>query len=217
VKYKKIFVIAAHPDDEILGVGGTICKHVANGDEVYVCIVTKGYEPQWSKACMAAEILAQKKVDKFLGIKKRYNLDLPTVKLNIVPTGELNSKITKIVNKINPDVVYTHFENDLNYDHTLVFNSSMVATRPPKRIELLCFETLSATEWGSRAFQPNVWSEINKFVEKKIKAFQIYRSEIKKYPHPRSPQGIKILAQKRGSEICVKYAEAFISVRKIIV
>lgn len=217
MKHKKILVVAAHPDDEILGVGGTICKHVANGDEVYVCIVTKGYEPQWSRKFMAAVIAAQKKVDKFLGIKKRYNLDFPTVKLNTLPIGELNRKVTEIVNRINPDVVYTHFENDLNYDHTLVFGSCMVAARPPKRIELLCFETLSVTEWGSKPFQPNVWSEINKFIEKKIKAFQIYRSEVKKYPHPRSPQGIKILAQKRGGEICVNYAEAFIIVRKIII
>jgi len=213
MKNRKVLVVAAHPDDEILGVGGTICKHVANGDEVYVCIVTKGYAPQWSKKYIATKIIEQKRVDKYLGIKKRYNLDLPTVKLNTLPIGEFNGKITKIIDKINPNIVYTHFENDLNFDHTLVFNSCVVATRPPRRIKLFCFETLSETEWGNKIFRPNFWSDINKFIEKKIKVFKVYRSEVKKYPHPRSPQGIKILAQKRGSEICIKYAEAFMSIR----
>lgn len=211
----KVLVVAAHPDDEILGVGGTICKHVANGDEVYVCIVTKAYEPQWSKKYIETKVEEQRKVDKLLGIKKRYNLDLPTVKLNTIPHGEFNKKITDVVEEVNPDIVYTHFENDLNYDHTLIFKACMVATRPPKKIKLLCYETLSETEWSNKTFLPNVWVDITKFINKKIKAFQIYKSERKSYPHPRSKEGIKILAEKRGIEICVKYAEAFILIREV--
>ena len=89
----------------------------------------------------------------------------------------------------------------------------MVGTRPPKKIKLLCFETLSATEWNNKAFQPNVWVDITEFVDKKIRAFLMYKSEIKSYPHPRSKEGIMILAKRRGMEMCTKYAEAIILIR----
>ena len=211
-----ILVIAAHPDDEILGVGGTICKHVANGDDVYVCIVTKAYDPEWSKEYIAEKIKEQDKVDKLLNIKKRYNLDLPTVKLNTISHGEFNKRITDIVDNVKPDIVYTHFEHDLNYDHTLIFRASMVATRPPKKIKLLCYETLSETEWNNKAFQHNLWVDITNFIDKKIKAFKVYESEVKKYPHPRSEEGIRTLSKKRGNEICIEYAEAFMIIRNFL-
>ena len=211
----KVLVVAAHPDDEILGVGGTICKHVTNGSDVYVCIVTKAYEPQWSKGYMETKVEEQKRIDKLLGIKRRFNLDLPTVKLNTLPHGEFNNKITDVIDTIKPDIVYTHFENDLNYDHTLIFRACMVATRPPKRVKLLCYETLSETEWNNKAFLPNMWVDISKFIDKKIEAFKLYKSEVKSYPHPRSEEGIRILAEKRGMEICVKYAEAFTLIRDL--
>ena len=207
---RKILIVAAHPDDEILGVGGTICKHVEKGDDVYICIVTKAYEPEWTKEYIETKIKEQKKVDELLGIKKRINLDLPTVKLNVIPCGELNKKISIVIDKIEPDIIYTHFEHDLNYDHTLIFRACMVAVRPPKKIKLVSFETLSETEWNNKGFQPNLWTDIGRYVSKKIEAFNIYKSEVKKYPHPRSSEGIKIQAKKRGAEIMTEYAEAFI-------
>jgi len=209
----KVLVIAAHPDDEILGVGATICKHIDSGDEVYVCIVTKAYEPEWTKEYMEKKIDEQKKVDKLLKINKRFNLDMPTVKLNSIPHGEFNKKIIDVLDEVKPDIIYTHFEGDVNLDHTLIFNAVMVATRPTKKIRVLCFETLSETEWGRKAFHPNFWVDITKFIEKKKKAFEIYKSEVKAYPHPRSTEGIEILAKKRGIDICTKYAEAFILVK----
>jgi len=209
----KILVIAAHPDDEVLGVGGTILRHRALKDTIYVCIVTKTYEPEWSKVYMANKLEEQKKVDNLLGVKKRFNLDLPTVKLNTLGSGELNRKITEVIDAVCPDVVYTHFSNDLNYDHKLIFQACLVATRPPKKIKLLCFETLSETEWGSFPFIPNVWIDISKFLDKKIRAFRIYKSEVKKFSHPRSIEGIRVLAKKRGCEVCSKAAEAFILIR----
>ena len=209
----KVLIIAAHPDDEILGAGGTICKHVKNGDEVYICIVTKAYKPLWSEEYMKTKIKEQKNVDKLLGIKKRYNLDFPTVKLNTISHGEINKRISEIVEEIKPDIVYTHYEYDLNYDHTLIFRACMVATRPPKKIKLLCYETLSETEWNNKAFQPDLWVDITPFVEKKIRAFKIYKSEVKSYPHPRSKEGIELLAKKRGTEASMKYAEGFMLVR----
>jgi LmbE family N-acetylglucosaminyl deacetylase len=130
--------------------------------------------------------------------------------LNVIPCGELNSKISAVVDKIKPDIIYTHYEHDLNYDHTLIFRACMVASRPPKKIKLVSFETLSETEWNNSVFQPNLWIDIGDLLSKKIEAFKIYKSEVKQYPHPRSAEGIKILAQKRGNEIITEYAEAFI-------
>ncbi|MCR4335262.1 MAG: PIG-L family deacetylase [archaeon] len=210
----KVLVVGAHPDDEILGVGGTICKHVSDGDDVYVCIVTKAHEPKWSKEYIAKKIQEQKKVDKLLKIKKRFNLDFPTIKLNEIAHGEINKKITEIVEKVNPDIVYTNFWGDLNQDHAMVFNGTMVAVRPPKKIRLLCYETLSETEWGVDTFRPNFWVDITKFLKKKISAFEIYKSEVKKNPHPRSAKGIQLLSGKRGSEICTENAEAFMIIRE---
>ena len=89
----------------------------------------------------------------------------------------------------------------------------MVATRPPKQVRLLCFETPSETEWNNKPFNPNLWININEFINQKIEAFKIYELELKKYPHPRSLEGVRILAKKRGLEICKEYAEAFIVVR----
>jgi len=209
----KILVVAAHPDDEILGVGGTLCKHIDSKDDVYACIVTKAYEPIWSRQYISEKIDEQKKVDEIIGVKKRYNLDFPTVKLNTIAHGEFNKKINEIVEKTKPDIIYTHFENDLNFDHTLIFRAVMVASRPPKKIKVYCFETLSETEFNNKPFQPNTWVDITKYINKKIKAFQTYKSEIKKYPHPRSAEGIEVLSKKRGTEACVKNAEAFMLVR----
>jgi len=211
----KVLIVAAHPDDEILGVGGTILKHVSQGDEVCVCIVTKAFEPQWSKEYMQLKIKEQDQVDQLMGVKQRFNLDLPTTKLNTLPHGEVNKKITDVVETVGPDVIYTHFEHDLNYDHTIIFRACQVATRPPKRMKLLVYETLSETEWNNKPFQPNVWVEINEFIEQKIKAFDLYHSEVKIWPHPRSSKGIEVLAQKRGSEVCVEAAEAFILIHDV--
>lgn len=209
-----ILIVSAHPDDEILGVGGTIGRHIESGDKVIVCMVTKAHTPEWSEEYIQNKISEQNKVDKFLGISKRYMLGLPTVKLNTLSHGTLNKKIMDVVEQANPDIIYTHFENDMNYDHTLIFRSVMVATRPPNQIEVRCFETLSETEWNNKTFVPNMWIEISPHIETKIKAFNIYKSEVKQYPHPRSSEGIKVLAQKRGMDICVPFAEAFQVVRR---
>jgi len=211
----RVLVIAAHPDDEILGVGGTICKHIEKADEVYVCIVTKAYEPEWTIDYIQLKVEEQKKVDKLLNIKKRFNLDFPTVKLNTIPHGTLNHKLASVVDKVKPNIVYTHYENDLNQDHKIVSQATLVATRPPKRIQLLSYETLSSTEYSNIRFNPNFYVDIGKFINKKIDIFKIYSSEVREYPHPRSLKGIEILAKRRGIEIFLEHAEAFLLIRNI--
>ncbi len=213
----KVLVVSAHPDDEILGVGGTILRHKEQGDDVYVCIVTKAYEPDWKKEYIEGKRKEADMVDRLMGIKKRYWCDFPTVRLNTIPSGEFNKKIADVINDVDPDVVYTHFEYDINEDHGKVFTAVMIATRPvgKKKRRVLCFETMSSTEWNNKAFIPNVYVDISKHIEKKVRAFSCYASEVRQPPHPRSLEGVRVWAKKRGYEICTEYAEAFMLVREV--
>lgn len=216
----KILIIAPHPDDEVLGCGGTVAKHAKNGDEVYLCIVTKAYTPEWSEEFIKNRPKEIEKANKILGIKKTYFLDFPTVKLDTIPQKELNDAISKIVNEVNLDIFYIPHKGDLNKDHRLVFEASLVATRlaNPKVKRILSYETLSETEWGQpiEPFIPNVYVDISETFEKKIEAVKAYESELKQYPHPRSLEIVEALAKKRGSEVGVKFAEAFMLIKEIV-
>lgn len=218
----RVLVIAPHPDDEVLGCGGTIAKHTRASCYVYLCIVTKGYTPDWSEEFLRKRPEEIKESCEILGIKKTYFLDFPTVKLDTVPQKELNGSITQVVNETKPGVVYVPHRGDVNKDHTLVFDAAMVATRPkPGSIitKVLSYETLSETEWGApfrdNAFIPNVYVDISETLEIKLKAISAYKSELKEYPHPRSLESILTLAKTRGSSIGVRAAEAFMLVREI--
>lgn len=218
----KVLVVAPHPDDEVLGCGGTIVKHVWGGAEVYLCIVTKAYPPEWSEDEIKESREEVLKVNGILGIKKTYFLDLPTVKLDSIPQKELNDVITQVVNEVQPEIVYTPHRGDVNRDHQLVFDAAMVATRPKPGSairKVLCYETLSETEWAApflqNAFTPNVYVDISETLEVKLKAMSAYKAELKEYPHPRSLEAISALAKIRGSNVGVKAAEAFILIREI--
>jgi len=218
----KILVIAPHPDDEVLGCGGTIVKHTSRGDEVYLCIVTKTYTPEWSEDEAKERREEVLRVNKILGIKKTYFLDLPTVKLDTIPQKELNDLISQVINEVQPEVVYIPHQGDANKDHRLVFEAAMVATRPipdSATKKVLCYETLSETEWAApfeeSAFIPNVWIDISGVLATKLKAMSAYKSELKEFPHPRSLEAISALAKMRGATVGVEAAEAFMLVREI--
>jgi len=199
----------------VLGVGGTILKHKSRCDEVYMCMVTKGYPPDWSEEFVRLKRAEAARVDSLLGIDRRISCDFPAVRLNTIPHGEFNRKIEAVVREIQPDIIYTHFEKDVNRDHGIVFNAVMVATRPINHLRprVVCFETLSSSEWNYESFTPNFYVDIAPFLEKKLEAFSIYASEVRAYPHPRSIEGIRVLASKRGMEVGIPFAEAFIMVR----
>jgi len=211
-----VLIVGAHPDDEVLGVGGTLLKHASQGDSVSVCILTHAYEPQWTADYISQKIKEQAAFDKLTGVSKRFNLDFPTITLNAVPHGELNARVADVVNEVKPDIVYSHFGGDLNEDHAAAFKACLVACRPPKRITLRLFQTPSETEWGSQMFKPNLWVDIEEFIDKKLEAFRIYASEVKETPHPRSPESLRSIAAARGSEVCLPYAEAFQTVREVV-
>lgn len=216
---QKILVIAPHPDDEVLGCGGTIAKHVSQGDEVSLCIATRGYTPDWPKAFLKNKLQEIQKASKILGIKKVYRLNFPTVKLDTIPQKKLNDSLSSIVKAAKPSVAYIPHAGDLNRDHRLLFEASLVALRPGSdRVKrVLSYEVLSETEWGQnlQPFVPNVYVDISNTLAKKMLAIKAYQSELRPFPHPRSLKGIESLAVKRGTETGVSAAEAFVLIREI--
>ncbi|WNS74812.1 PIG-L deacetylase family protein [Bacillus sp. DTU_2020_1000418_1_SI_GHA_SEK_038] len=220
----RVLVIAAHPDDEILGLGGTIAKHTSQGDEVHILMVTEGSSTQYKDR---PEMIKQKKkemskVKDILNIGNIHFVNFPDMRLDTLAHIEVNNPITKAIHKLQPEVVYTHFYGDVNKDHRVIFDSTMVAVRPSADFavkKVICYNTPSSTEWnvqqGHTAFMPNMYVDITSFLEKKLKALNEYKSEMRKYPHPRSLEAIKIHANYWGSHIGVEAAEAFMLVREI--
>lgn len=221
---KKILVVAAHPDDEILGLGATLVKHVEERDQVY-CLILGGGVVSRDRFSQDDIKKLQKQTansSKIIGFKAVYSADFPDNSFDSVSLLQIIKLVESYIKKIKPDVVYTHFENDLNIDHRLTFQAVLTACRPvnnnfPEKI--LTFETLSSTEWQNKQglqFNPNYYVDVKKYIDKKIEAMKKYSLETRSYPHPRSAQGIKILAQYRGLESGLEYAEAFCLIRKII-
>lgn len=218
----RVLVIAPHPDDEVLGCGGTIVKHAQGGDKVYLCIVTKAYPPEWSEDEIKERREEVLSANQILGIKKTYFLDFPTVRLDTVPQKELNDSIARVVGEVKPEVVYIPHRGDINKDHCLVFDAAMVALRPePGTVvrKVLSYETLSETEWAApfseNIFIPNLFVDISKTLEIKLEAMSAYKTEVKEFPHPRSLQAISALAKRRGSTVGVRAAEAFMLIKEI--
>lgn len=217
----RVLVFAPHPDDEVLGCGGTIAKHTASGDEVFVCIVTEAYEPDWSADYISkVEGMVQGASD-ILGVSEVRFLGFPTVKLDTIPQKELNYAVVKCVRDMFPELIIVPHSGDVNLDHRIVFDSVMIAARPVpgnsvRRI--LSCEIPSETDWATprEAFVPNVYIDITDTLGKKLEAMTEYKSELKEFPHTRSLEGISALAMKRGAEIGVEAAESFELIRETI-
>ncbi len=219
----KILVIAPHPDDEILGVGGTIAKFAFEGKDIYVLICTKGYPPDFDMELVEVGREEAKKAHQFLGVKETIFLDFPAANLDKVSHKEINNKLVEILEYIKPNMVFIPFGGDLHIDHQKIFHSSLVALRPINSFKvekIYIYETLSETNWNApyliSNFIPNVYVDISEYLDKKEEAMKIYKSQLKEFPHERSLESIKALAMLRGSTIGVKAAEAFILIREVI-
>ena len=222
MKKKNLLVFAAHPDDEVLGCGGTI-KKLSKKYNVIVVFFTTGITSRNSNN--EKKKINQLKKDcglcnKILGTKKIIYLELKDNQLDSYPRLFIIKKIENILKIYKPEIVFTHYFSDLNIDHQIVSNSTITACRPVERNKflkkILFFETLSSTEWSiERSFQPNYYYEIDNFLSYKLKAMKKYKSEIQKSPLPRSISTIESLAKLRGSEINRKFAEAFFLYREI--
>lgn len=219
----KVLIVAAHTDDEALGCGGTIAKHVANGDEVAALFLTNGIgsrdtgddeaNARFGCALQASEIL---------GYKLLHNFDFPDNQMDGLPLLKITQAIEPFIAEFAPQRVYTHHIGDLNVDHRVVHNAVMTACRPQPGSsvkEILTFEVMSSTEWQSPlkdSFLPSVYVDISEQIDKKMMALEAYRIEMRDYPHSRSVEHLKQLAAHRGNCIGRNYAEAFMQVRRII-
>lgn len=224
----KVLVVAAHPDDEILGVGATIAKRVKQGDECYAVILGEGITARGEKRELydgSEQSSLQKNAREsanVIGYRDIRFFGLPDVRFDSLQLLDIVKIVQKVFFEIQPDVVYTHHYADLNIDHRYTYEAVLCACRPvsgwyPK--ELLCFETPSSTEWNfgrkESMFSPNVFVDVESTIDIKLDAMKCYESEIREFPHPRSLEVLKAIAVKWGATAGIKYAEAFEQVIKI--
>ena len=210
----RILIFAAHPDDEVLGMGGTI-KKLSNQNQVDLCVVSEGATAQYTDEKMIQKRKeACKKSSKILGIKNISFLDFPDMRLDTIPHLEMNKSLEQIISKIKPKVVFTTPHHDLNKDHQIVFESTSIASRPYSNTvkNLFSYEIPGIVK---NPFSPTVYEDISKEISYKIKAFNCYKSEIEKFPHPRSIESIESLSLQRGMESGLKKAESFELIRSI--
>jgi len=219
-----ILIVAAHPDDEVLGCGGTIAKHRQNGDNVCVMFMTNGVAAR--QESNALTISQRKKAAlsalNILGVSDVHFFDFPDNGMDSVPFIEIVQTIEQLINQVKPSTVYTHFAHDLNIDHRITHNAVMTACRPQKGASvkaILTFEVLSSTEWNSATlpqFTPQYIVDIQEFWELKINALAAYDAEIRAFPHSRSLPCIEALAVLRGASHGFEKAEAFFLERMLI-
>ena len=226
---RTILVVAAHPDDEILGVGGTAAKHAACGDEVYAIILGEGQTSRGDQREDISQDVVKElhnntmKSAKAIGYKDVFFADFPDNRFDQVDLLDIVKVVEKKVRELRPEVIYTHYSGDLNIDHQYTARAVLTATRPigdyPVK-EIYAFETLSSTEWNfdysaQPAFCPNVYVDITEYYHKKEEAMNCYVSELCEFPHPRSLEGMDVLSKTRGMTVGMQRAEAFMLIRKI--
>ena len=222
---KKILIIAPHADDEILGCGGAISKYSKQGMNINVLILTNANigAPEIFSSKEIKKIRIESKIaNDFIGTKNLFFENLPALVLCQYPVYKISNVICKYLLKIKPEVVFIPSSNDIHSDHKTIFKASKVALRTNEKRsnlkKILSYEVLSETEWNEeeKSFNPNYFINLRKSdVNRKIKAFLKYKSQVKKFPHPRSKEGILNLSKLRGSQVYMQYAESF-KVEKIL-
>tara|TARA_B100001123_G_scaffold442422_2_gene585943 strand:+ start:1648 stop:2319 length:672 start_codon:yes stop_codon:yes gene_type:complete len=220
---KKILVVAAHTDDEALGCGGTIARHVSEGDEVYAIFMADGVTSRLGSTDgkLNERSLAAKCAHDILGFTWTKCLCLPDNQMDSLPLLKVVQELEGIIQNLEPQIIYTHHHGDLNIDHRLTHEAVMTACRPSPNSsvkEIYGFEVVSSTEWntpGVGVFSPNMFLEITSFMNLKCKALEAYDLEMREQPHARSIEHVKFLAKHRGHSVGVDSAEAFV-VHRII-
>lgn len=214
---KNVIVISAHPDDEIIGAGGTLLKHRDSGDNIYWLITTNVFEHQgFSKHRIESRQEEIKKVAQALGVKETFLLDYPTMSLSSSSVITMTPKISEIFQKIKPEVIYCLNRSDAHSDHRHTFDAVVACTksfRYPFIKQVLMYECISETEFApslpEKAFLPNYFVDISNYFAEKLEIMKIYESEIGEHPFPRSLRNMEALATFRGANAGVEYAEAF--------
>ncbi len=224
---KSILIFSAHPDDEVLGCGGTIAKLSAEGATIHVAFLADGvFSRTGEKAIQQDELsirrtAAQNACD-ILGVMSISFCDFPDNRMDTIALLDITKSLESLISEHQPDTVFTHHAGDLNIDHRRMHEAVVTACRPqhghPVKT-LLCFEVPSSTEWqlpgSAPAFQPNWFVDISATLNRKMAALDAYAAELRDWPHPRSKQGVEHLAHWRGATVGVDAAEAFILGRKL--
>ena len=215
---QSVLVIAAHPDDELLGCGGTVALHARDGDRVTCVIVCEGeslrYGPDGVGQRSHTRCAARR-----LGVHDVRLLGFPDQRLDTICQLDVIQRIEEVVREVRPRTVYCQHGGDVNRDHQIVFQAALVATRPTEgSVEAVyAFDTASSTEWGyPRTFVPDTWIDIGVTLETKVDAMACYRSEVRPYPHPRSLQALRDRAHAWGVQACLEAAEVFMTIRRVV-
>jgi len=221
-----VLVVAAHPDDEVLGCGGTIARMSREGHAVCLAILGEGITSRYSDrdAADAAAVEAlherSREASRILGVRNLSLHNLPDNRFDTVPLLDIVKIVEDLVARFRPEVVLTHHGDDLNVDHSIAFRAVLTATRPVQGTpvkEIHAFEVPSSTEWAfgqlHRGFRPNVFVDVGTTLALKIQAMGVYESEVRPFPHPRSPEALQALARFRGSSSGCGAAEAFELIR----
>ena len=225
----KVLVVAAHPDDEVLGCGGTMAGHAAAGDSVSVLILGEGMMARGNQGRQEHEgkITERLREDArkaacILGVKETVFLDFPDNRMDSVPLLDITKSVEEVIGRILPEVIYTHHPGDLNVDHGVVSRAVLTAARPlpgSAVTAVYAFEVLSSTEWafgpGFEPFRPNCFVDIERHLAAKIAALRAYGTEVRPCPHPRSVEAVTSLAKWRGSQSGLSAAEAFCLLRRV--
>lgn len=222
---KKVLIIAAHPDDEVLGCFGTVTKFINQGYNAYTLILSGGKTSRGEVEPKELDKIKEEmqKANKLIGIKEVYQADFPDNAFDSVSLLTIVKEIERVKNIIKPEIIFTHHVGDMNIDHQLTHKAVLTATRPmaDESVKTIySFEIPSSTEWNSYSkdtvFVPNVFVDITETIDKKVEAMSIYTSELRDYPHPRSLQFIKELAKTNGVKVGLKYSENFMLIRSVM-
>ncbi|MBX7483376.1 PIG-L deacetylase family protein [Qipengyuania qiaonensis] len=221
-RFGRVLAIAPHPDDEILGCGGTLARLVEEGGEVTIAIATTGKQPSFPREQVEQVQQEMRRAHAIIGVTDTRLLNLPAAELDTIPARECNAPFAELVDALRPDTLLLPFVGDIHLDHQLTFLAAMVAARPrhaaaPRQI--LCYETVSETNWYAApttpAFVPDVFVDISRTLERKLEAFAAFASQVRPFPDERSPETLRALAAVRGSTVHLPAAEAFMHVRSI--
>ena len=221
---KRVLVISPHPDDETLGAGGTILKHKKRGDEIFWLNITGIHTEQ---GYTEDDIIYRNEVIKKVAQTYRFNdffdLNLPTTQLDKIPIAQLIEKISEVLKKIKPSILYLPFKDDVHSDHQIVFKACWAATktfRYPFIEKVLMMEIISETDFApplqTSIFVPNVFVDITEFMEKKLEILKLYDRELGVHPFPRNLENVKALAMYRGSLCNANFAESFMLLKEIL-
>lgn len=222
---RNILAVAAHPDDETLGCGGTLLRHAAAGDRLHWAIATQAHRPQWSAEVIRRKRLEIERVARGYGMKRYDSLGFPSQRLDALPLSRVIEKIRSVVKKVKPEIVYVVHGGDVHSDHRIVFQATAAVLKSfymrgcgVKRV--LSYESASSTDAAPAAtlgcFLPTVFMDITPYLERKIQIMNLYKSELQAPPFPRESSSLRALARHRGATVGVEYAEAFMLIREVL-